>query len=72
MCIGGSSSIPSVSSSTSTQEQVASPTYADATVTKATTNTRNKAAALAGRNIKTSARGLTDESTKDKNSLLGE
>ena len=68
MC-GSTPSIPAVSSST--QEQVAAPTYADASVSKATANTRNKTAALAGRNIKTSARGLTDESTKEKRGLLG-
>ncbi len=71
MCMGGSSSMPAVTSSTQ-QEQIASPTYADASVTKATANTRNKAAALAGRDTKTSARGLSDESEKDKNRLLGE
>ena len=41
---------------TTTQQTVAAPTYADAKVTKASTNTRNKTAALAGRDTKTSAR----------------
>lgn len=62
--------MPAVSTNT-TQQEVAAPTYADAQVTKATTNTRNKAAALAGRDIKTSARGLSDDATKEKKNLLG-
>lgn len=53
-------------------EQVATPTLADASVSKASTNTRNKAAATAGRNIKTSARGLLDEADTQKKGLLGE
>ncbi len=55
-------------------QQVATPTYADASVTKASTNTRTKAASTANRNIATSARGLTDEATtdKEKKGLLGE
>ena len=54
------------------QQEVAAPTYADAQVTKATTAARNKSAALAGRNIKTSSRGLADDATKEKKNLLGE
>lgn len=54
-----------------TQEAVA-PTYADANVSKASTNTRNKTAALAGRDTKTSARGLGDDATTKKKELLGE
>lgn len=53
------------------QEAVA-PTYADAAVSKASTNTRNKTAALAGRDIKTSARGLGDNAATQKKELLGE
>lgn len=53
-------------------ETVATPTAADASVSKASTNTRNKASSLANRNIKTSARGLTDEATTSKKGLLGE
>lgn len=68
MC-GSKPSMPAVQ--TTQQEQVAAPTYADAQVSKATTNTRNKTAALAGRDIKTSARGLSDEATKEKKNLLG-
>jgi hypothetical protein len=64
---------PSVSSSASTAtEEVAAPTYADASVSKASTNTRNKTAALAGRDTKTTARGLGDTATTQKKELLGE
>ncbi len=70
MCMGGGSSMPAVQQTTQKQE-VAAPTYADAAVTKATTATRNKTAALAGRNIKTSARGLSDDANTDKKNLLG-
>lgn len=62
--------MPAVQSSTQ-QEQVAAPTYADASVSKATASARNKTAALAGRDVKTSSRGLSDESTTEKKSLLG-
>lgn len=62
--------MPSVSNDNT--QQVATPTLADATVSKASTNTRNKTASLASRNIKTSARGLTDEATTQKKGLLGE
>lgn len=61
---------PSVSNDA--PQQVATPTLADASVSKASTNTRNKTASLASRNIKTSARGLTDEATTAKKGLLGE
>ena len=57
--------------STTTQE-VAAPTYADASVSKTSTNTRNKTAALAGRDTRTSARGLSDSATTQKKELLGE
>lgn len=53
-------------------QQVATPTLADANVTKSSKGTKNKTAALANRNIKTSARGLTDEATTSKKGLLGE
>lgn len=61
--------MPSVQ--TQQQEEIASPTYADADVTKASSKTREKVRALAGRDIKTSARGLTKESDKEKTKLLG-
>lgn len=63
--------MPSVQSSTTTQE-VAAPTYADASVSKTSSNTRNKTAALAGRDTRTSARGLSDSATTQKKELLGE
>ena len=56
---------------TQEQTEVASPTYADADITKASAKTREKVRALAGRDIKTSARGLTSESDKEKTKLLG-
>jgi hypothetical protein len=55
-----------------TTKAVATPTLADASVTKASTNTRNKAASFASRNIKTSARGLVDDANTQKKGLLGE
>ena len=54
------------------EEQIAAPTYADAAVTKAGANTRNKTAALAGRDTKTSPRGLGDTANVKKKELLGE
>ena len=65
---------PKMPSTTSTaqKEEIAAPTYDDANVSKASTNTRNKAAALAGRDTKTSARGLGDTATTQKKELLGE
>ena len=57
---------------TVSQEQVAAPTYADAAVSKASTSTRNKTAALAGRDTKTSPRGLGDSANTKKKELLGE
>jgi len=54
------------------KQEVAAPTYADAAVTKSSAATRYKTAALAGRDIKTSSRGLTDEAKKEKKNLLGE
>ena len=73
MCMfgGGKSSTPVYVPQTQS-EPVSSPTYADAEVTKASTIERKKQAALAGRNIKTSARGLNDDAKTDKKNLLGE
>lgn len=56
---------------TEPKEEIAAPTYADAQVSKTTVNTRNKTAALAGRDIKTSPRGLKDEPEKEKKTVLG-
>lgn len=61
--------MPSVSTPT---ETVATPTAADANVTKAKTAQRNKTAANAGRDIRTSARGLIEEANTTKKKLLGE
>ena len=70
MC--SSPSMPSTPAAAA-QEQPASPTAADASVTKAAASTRNKTAALAGRrDTKTSARGLSDGAISQKKSLLGE
>lgn len=53
-------------------QTVATPTMADASVSKASTNTRNKAASLSTRNINTTARGLLDDANTQKKGLLGE
>lgn len=53
-------------------QTVATPTVADASVSKASTNTRNKAASLATRNINTTSRGLLDDANTQKKGLLGE
>lgn len=67
-------STPKMPSTTNTKETqtVATPTAADASVSKASTNVRNKAASGANRNIKTTPRGLNDEVVTKKKSLLGE
>ena len=52
-------------------ETVKTPTLADASVSKAATNTRNTAASTANKNVKTSARGITEEATTNRKSLLG-
>jgi len=71
MC--SSPKMPSTTDTTTTKtETVSTPTLADASVSKASTNTRNKTASLASRNIKTSARGLLDDATTAKKGLLGE
>ncbi len=57
---------------TTAEKTIATPTLADASVTKASTNTRNKAASMSGRNITTSARGLQDDATTQKKGLLGD
>ncbi len=56
---------------TQKQEEIASPTYADAKVTKASAQVKEKTRLLAGRDIKTSARGLKDDSETQKTKLLG-
>lgn len=61
--------MPAVQSNT---ETIATPTAADASVTKAKTAQRNKTAANAGRDIRTSARGISEDATTNKKKLLGE
>ncbi len=67
MC--SSPKMPAVSAPTQT---VATPTAADASVTKAKTAQRNKTAANSGRDIRTTARGLVEEANTTKKKLLGE
>ena len=57
---------------TSTPKAVATPTPADASVQKASSHTRNRTAALAGRDIKTSPRGLGEDAETQKKQLLGQ
>ena len=56
---------------TNNQEDIAAPTYADAKVTKAGADTKERTRALSARNIKTSSRGLGSESETEKSKLLG-
>lgn len=63
---------PKVPATQTVTEAVATPTLADADVTKAKTAQRNKTAALASRDIKTSSRGLADDAAIKKKKLLGE
>lgn len=53
-------------------EPIATPTAADASVTKASSKTRNDAASKANRNIATSSRGLLEDAQTKKKGLLGE
>jgi hypothetical protein len=52
--------------------EIATPTLADAEVTKASEKTKLNAAKQANQDIKTSARGLGEEATTKKKNLLGE
>lgn len=71
MC--GSKKVKMSNTSVATPVQpVATPTYADASVTKASDIQRQKIAGLGGRNIKTSARGIEQEAITNKRKLLGE
>ena len=63
-------SMPSVS--TQKTETIATPTVADAAVTKSATAIRNKTATNAGRDIRTAARGLSENAQTQKKKLLGE
>ena len=53
-------------------ETIATPTMADASVTKAGTEKRKKVAQNAGRDIKTTARGEMTTAETKKKKLLGE
>ena len=64
-------STPSIPSSTKT-ETIATPTAADASVTKAGAEKRKQIAQNAGRDIKTSVRGETEKANTQKKKLLGE
>lgn len=63
--------MPTATASTK-QQEVAAPTQADASVSKATASTRNKMSSLAGRDIKTAPRGLSEAALSQKKNLLGE
>lgn len=64
---------PSVPAATPVpQQEVTAPTQADAAVSKASSAERNKQASLAGRDIKTTPRGLADTAVSKKKQLLGE
>lgn len=65
-------STPKMPATPAVTETVATPTAADASVTKAKTAQRNKTAANSGRDIRTTARGVTEEATTKKKKLLGE
>ena len=67
MC--SSPKVPTYSAPTTQTEPIATPTYADASVQKAGANTRRQGAALARRNIKTTALGLTEDANTKKNKL---
>ncbi len=54
------------------QETIAAPTIADASVQRAGSAQKNKTAALAKKDIKTTARGLGDPVITEKKRLLGE
>lgn len=65
-------SVPKIPTTKQTVQPQVAPTYADASISKASVNTRNKAAALAGRDIKTTSRGLSDDANVKKKNLLGD
>lgn len=62
---------PSVAATTAT-EPIAAPTYADADVQKAGTNTRQQKTATVNKNIKTTALGVLEDAKTAKKTLLGE
>lgn len=66
-------STPSIpKTETKKQEEIAAPTQADAAVTKASSKTKDKAKALAGRDVMTASRGLSGVAAVQNKKLLGE
>lgn len=66
-------SIPSTSTPPKAEtKDIAAPTYADAQVTKAGADQKQKQKNLAGRDIKTTARGLSSNADTQKKELLGD
>lgn len=65
-----SPSIPKVEKAKK-QPEIATPTIADATVTKASEKTMQRAANVANSDVKTSSRGLGEEANTKKKNLLG-
>lgn len=63
---------PAPAATTAATEPIAAPTYADAEVQKAGTNTRQQQQAQTNKNIKSTALGVTDEAATKKKNLLGE
>lgn len=61
-----------VPETTTTVQNVSTPTYADASVTKTSDTQRRKIAGLSSRNIKTSTRGVQEDAVTQKRKLLGE
>lgn len=57
---------------TKKQPEIATPTIADAEVTKASEATRKNAKKNTNQDVKTTARGLGEEATTKKKTLLGE
>lgn len=54
------------------KEEIATPTQADAAVTKAGSKAKDKAKALAGRDVMTAPRGLSGVAAVQNKKLLGE
>ncbi len=65
-------STPSMPKVSTKKDEIATPTPADASVTKAGANAKDKAKALAGRDVVTSPRGLTGVASVQNKKLLGE
>lgn len=70
MC--GSKKVVVPQTTTSTIQNVSTPTSADASVTKTSDTQRRKMAGLGLRNIRTTARGIQEDVKTNKRKLLGE